>query len=537
MNDRRPPCFPWLALLACLIMFQGSPVRAQDGPADQPVAGAATGQSAAPGTAAEGGAGGEPAGEPVGGTAGEVVSPVAPAVPTDPTGGDPSADPAAAVDQRPARTVSGGGGQKQRPLSVEEIEARIEKMRNILSATPDNGEAKILLADLLIQKAATMKGQPLADIENLFFEAADLAPDSFLVPYQWGNMLFSLKSYENAIAKFEQALVHQPDHLDSVMKLGISQMNTMKYDDALVQFEKARKMIPDDFYLLYCTGRCHFELKDFDRAVELWEEALKRAPDKQSAQAIQQLLRQAKEQEASIAGTTKDENQRFIVHYAGNSQQDIGDVTMEILEDIYDQVTSDLNYKPDIQINVIFFRTEEFYELNKAGNWVGALARGEKILVPLRQGYSDMNSVKGILGHEFTHVIVNLRTNNRCPVWINEGLAVYQEFQMTYGDPTQMRSDYQKFFNTKILNERSFIPLKQINLNPAQGAYGDHIPLGYLQSYLSMRFMIERYGWQGVDALLSGIGNGNGLDESLEAACNMSFTEFEREYVDWMKGL
>ncbi|RCK75296.1 MAG: TPR domain protein [Candidatus Ozemobacter sibiricus] len=467
---------------------------------------------------------------PLEGTAGEPIRPSGSAGAAGPTVGG-------AADGPLARDETPGPGATARGLTPAQLEARIEKMRSLLDKTPDNGEARSMLAELLVQKALSMRGQAVAEIEPLLSEAADLAPDDFRVPHLWGDLYFGQRHFEAAIGKFELALALRPDHLDSLMKLGISLMNSMRYEDALSQFEKARQQIPNDFYLLFCTGRCHFELRDFDRAITVWEEALKRAPDRRSAEAVQQLIRQAKEQEASTGGGTRDENQRFIVHYAGNSQQDIGDMTMEILEEIYDQVTSDLGYKPDIQITIIFYRTEEFYELNKAGSWVGAMARGEKILVPLRQGYSDLRSVKGTLAHEFTHVIVNLRTNNRCPVWINEGLAVYQEFQAANGDPTQMRSDYERFFNKVMQGTRSFGSLRDINLNPLQGAYGDHIPLGYLQSYLSMRFMIERYGWQGVDALLGALGQGEGLDGALTAACNLSFAEFEREFNDWLKGL
>ncbi|HEY9070500.1 MAG TPA: hypothetical protein VIV61_09580, partial [Candidatus Ozemobacteraceae bacterium] len=154
-----------------------------------------------------------------------------------------------------------------------------------------------------------------------------------------------------------------------------------------------------------------------------------------------------------------------------------------------------------------------------------------------QQGYSDVQSVKGILAHEFTHVIVNLRTNNRCPTWINEGLAVYEEFKFANGDPIILRSDYEKLYQTKILNERHFIPLKEINLNPQQQTYGYQIGLGYLQSYLAMRFLIERWGWSGVDGLLGSLGKGEWLDEALNEAAGMDFPQFQKELNDWMLGL
>lgn len=422
-------------------------------------------------------------------------------------------------------------------MNLEQTDVLIEAQRRQYAQNPKNADTRSLLTALLLRKARLLKGRPYPEIETCFMEAADVSPDSFDVSYLWGESLFSHGNFEAAIPKLDTALAMKPEHLDCLMKLAISQMKIMKYDEAQQLFERAQKQIPQDYLLLYFLGRCSYELKDFDRAVELWEEALKYAPSKDENSALRVLIGKAQEQAASISGTTTDENQRFVIHYAGSSQKDIGDLTMEVLEDVYDQVTSDLMYKPDIKINVIFFLTEEFYEINNSGRWVGALARGEKILVPLQQGYSDLQSIKGILAHEFTHVIVNLRTNNRCPTWINEGLAVYEEFKFANGDPANLRQDYEKLFQTKIINEKHFIPLKDINLNPSQQTYGYQIGLGYLQSYLGVRFLIERWGLQAVDELLASLGKGEWIDEALTEAAGMDYSEFQKELNDWMLGL
>lgn len=422
-------------------------------------------------------------------------------------------------------------------LNLAQTEIMIKIYRKSFSPGTSSPDTRLLLSALLLRKANLLKGKPFPEIEACFMEAADVFPDSFDVQYQWGQALFSVGNFEAAIPKLDAALSLKPDHLDCLMKLGISQLKMMKYEEAQALFERAQKKIPQDYLLLYFLGRCAYELKDFDRAVELWEEALKHIPNEKEGQALRILIGKAREQAASISGTTTDENQRFVIHYAGSSQKDIVDVTMDVLEEIYDQVTSDLMYKPDIKINVIFFLTHEFYELNNSARWVGALARGEKILVPLQQGYSDIQSVKGILAHEFTHVIVNLRTNNRCPTWINEGLAVYEEFKFANGDPTNLRPDYEKLFQTKILSEKHFIPLKEINLNPSQQTYGYQIGLGYLQSYLAVRFLIERWGFQSIDDLLGSLGKGEWIDDALNEAAGMDYSEFQKELNDWQLGL
>lgn len=449
-----------------------------------------------------------------------------------------SNEPASAVSQASAQTEN---LQKNlntlSRMNLEQTERMIEIYRKSFAADSRSPDTRIVLSALLLRKANLLKSAPYPDLEACFMEAADVTPDSFDVQYQWGQALFARGNFEASIPKLEAAIALRPEHLDTIMKLGISQLKMMKYEEAQALFERAQKQIPQDYLLLYFLGRCAYELKDYDKAVEYWEEALKRVPNQEEGTALRAMIGKAREQSASISGTTTDENQRFVIHYAGSSQKDIGDVTMEVLEDVYDQVTSDMMYKPDIKINVIFFLTEEFYEINNSGRWVGALAQGEKILVPLQQGYSDLQSVKGILAHEFTHVIVNMRTNNRCPTWINEGLAVYEEFKFANGDPTILRSDYERIFQSKIINENHFIPLKEINLNPAQQTYGYQIGLGYLQSYLGVRFLIERWGWQAVDSLLSSLGKGDWLDDALNEAAGMEYSEFQKELNDWMLGL
>ncbi|HEY9072042.1 MAG TPA: tetratricopeptide repeat protein, partial [Candidatus Ozemobacteraceae bacterium] len=248
-------------------------------------------------------------------------------------------------------------------LNIDQVDDLLESRRRLFSQLPGDPDLRFQLSALLLRKAILLKGRPIAEIEACFQEASDFSPDSFDVAYQWAQMLFASGNFEAAIPKFETALSLRPEHLDSLMKLGISQMKMMKYEDALALFEKAQKQIPNDYLLLYFLGRCCFELKDFDRAVEIWEKALEHAPNGQETDALRALIGRAREQSASISGTTTDENQRFVIHYAGSSQKDIGDITMEVLEDVYDQVTSDLMYKPDVKINVIFFLTEEFYEL------------------------------------------------------------------------------------------------------------------------------------------------------------------------------
>lgn len=416
-----------------------------------------------------------------------------------------------------------------------ELDPRIDELRSAIRQPNANKHLRTELAAFIVKKISIMAKPDYNSIEHLFFEASDLVPGSWHISALWGQTLYAAGNYESALTHFEDAYYANQSNHEIKGMIGITYHKLMQYEPAVDHLEAFLLKEPKNFFILYTLGACYFELKDYEYAIQRWEEALTLATNDNDAEAIRNLINKAKEMEASTSGGTIDENQKFVVHFAGNSQDDIGDTVMEILEEVYYQVTCDLMYNPDIKINVIFFRTEDFYSVNQLGDWVGAVARGATILVPLIQGYRNVNNIKGILAHEFTHVIVNLRTNNRCPVWINEGLAVYQEFRSMFGDPEVMRSDYQRLFDTEVVGKHNFVRFNQINLDPSRQTYGMSVPLGYLTSYLAIRFLIERWGFQGVDYLLATLGEGERVDEALLEATGLNLKDFESEFHDWLR--
>ena len=416
------------------------------------------------------------------------------------------------------------------------LEAQIEAFRNSLAQRPGDRELRKELVLLLTKKAANRR-LPLSERDALYREASDLEPDDVRVQHQWGDALYGANDFEGAVSRFEAALAIQPDHQDCLMKGGVCYAKLLRYEEAIGLFERARKRAPADFYLLYGLGRCYAENKDHEKAIEVWEEALQLADSNQNREALNYLISRSREQLASTAGGTQEENQRFIVHYAGDSQKDIGDLTAEVLESVYDQVTSDLDFRPEGKVHVIFFLTEDFYSVNQAQQWVGAIAQGIKILVPLRQGYGNPTLVKGIFAHELTHVLINMRTSGNCPTWVHEGTAMYSEFKAAYGDPAALPGGYERLLERRIKEEKMLIPLDRINLNPSLAASDEQIGLLYLQSYLAIRFLTERWGLSALEDLFTALGKGSHIDNALEEATGRQLSQFQDEFFDWEKSL
>ncbi|MDD2997461.1 MAG: tetratricopeptide repeat protein [Candidatus Riflebacteria bacterium] len=434
--------------------------------------------------------------------------------------------------------------QPTTPELVKELEAiqapgqtldnHIDELRKIAYQNGSAQQTKTNLAAFILRKVTLNRNLTYEDNEDLILEASDLVPGDYYLESLWGDLLYFKGDYDKALTHYDNALYKSPDDITLHSRAGLTAMQLMQYEKAVGYFEKVLSTRPDDFYTIFSLGRCHFELKHLEECLEYWEKALTLAKDDRDKTAVQNSINQAKELLASTGDATREEDQRFVIHFAGNSQEDLGDITFAMLEEIFFQVTDALNFQPDVKINVIFFLTEEYYKIGR--DWSAGSAQGIKIMVPLKSGYKSPDYVKGLLAHEFTHTIIHLRTNNRCPLWLNEGLAQYQEFAAANGSPDSMRSDYDGILQREFIDKRSFVNLNQVPAIMNSSSRAD-ISKAYIASYLAVRCMADFYGEQSFDSLLSALGRGKTVDEAMTEATGKNMADFQEEYEEWLRNL
>ena len=412
------------------------------------------------------------------------------------------------------------------------FENRLKDLRDIAYATGAKNDSKLDLAAFLLRKVEIQRKQPFEINEPIILEAADLIPGNFYLEKNWADLLFFKGDYEQALSHYENALYKNPNHIEVTGMAALSAQQLMQYEKALEYYEKVYQKKPKNFFLCYSMGKCHFELKDLEEAINFWEQALKLANNEKQKKAIKQAIGQAKELLASTEGSTTDESQRFVIHYGGNSQEDLGDVATDLLDEVYDQVTNDLQVFPDVQINILFFLTEEYYKINKS--WSAGAAQGIKVMIPLKSGYKSEDYLRGLLAHEFTHTMIHLKTNNRCPLWLNEGLAQYEEFKAAYGSAETLRSDYEGIFQNEFLDKQNFIKLRNV---PAYigGKNRKGIAIGYIASYMAVRFLADRYTETSFEEILTLLGKGKYLDEALEEVTGNDLAGFQNDYENWLR--
>lgn len=419
-------------------------------------------------------------------------------------------------------------------LNPNKLDESIEKLRKFAYMPNAPISSKIDLAAFLLLKIEINIRAPYENIEDLFLETSDLVPGNYFLEKDWGWAFFFKGDYEKSLDHFRLALSKKPNDLLLTGLAGLAAMQAMQYETALDYFQVVYSTNKKNFGLLYSMGRCNFELKYIEDAIDYWTQAREVAENEGQKKAVDSAIRKAKELLASTSGGTSEETQRFVIHFAGDSEDDLGDVTTDLLEEIYDQVTDDLGFKPDVKVYVTFFLTKDYYKINK--NWSAGAASGLKIMIPLKSGYKSTEYVKGLLAHEFTHAVIYVLTKNRCPLWLNEGMAQYEEFYASFGSHETLRPDYEGIFQSYFVDGQKTVPLSKVPAYIQGSGSRRKIALGYIASYMAVRFIVDRYYESCLADILADLGKGKTIDEAInDNTNNEDMSDFQSDFDDWLR--
>ena len=75
----------------------------------------------------------------------------------------------------------------------------------------------------------------------------------------------------------------------------------------------------------------------------------------------------------------------------------------------------------------------------------------------------------------------------------------------------------------------------QIQLNA--GTYQGDVNLGYVESYMAMRYFIEKWNWSGIDELMTLINQGSHLENAIEQVSGRPIAQFQSEFFEWIQGV
>lgn len=293
------------------------------------------------------------------------------------------------------------------------------------------------------------------------------------------------------------------------------------------EYELAREALQDSLFhdpknpfALELLGDIDYYEQKLDRAEESYEAAFRLRPRKELKEKI---LKIQKEKPVEKGLTTYRE-EHFLIKYGGEEKGLEGFELREYLRNAYREVGQDLGYFFKHKVVVLLYDEKEFRELGGAPHWSGGLYDG-KIRLPAYQKGFTQKEIEKIMRHEVTHAFVVEMSRGRCPVWLNEGLAVYEEAKVVPPDLEVFKA---------AVRSRTLLPLptlfEQKRLQPDMDPL--EVKLFYDESYQLVRYLVERYGIFQIKKMLQLYGQGKDTFDVMKEVLKTSPLELEKQWKD-----
>lgn len=369
------------------------------------------------------------------------------------------------------------------------------------------------------------KGEYVEAIQ-LLKRALEIQPQQDVIRYNLGQAY--LRAGEQLIGEYRYGAASemletgkQYDEQESRFWLfnGLALLKANDYLYAESELNEAWSMTGDEVQVLTLLGRLYYHTDRMRDAVDAWERVLFLSPQDQAvAYQLERLRRElAVEQEMA-----KEYGGHFIINYDGEVTPSLGNDVLEVLEDAYDWVSSQLGHYPQRRVPVIIYANADFSNLTNSPDWAAGVYDG-KIRLPAG-GVSQVDSrVRGLLFHEFMHVVVRELAGNNVPLWLNEGLAeVASAEQLSpHMDLLEQARRSDELFSWSELETSA----RQFSAARAGVAY--------LQSYDFVRFLLDEYGWFQMRELLDALGRGATISAAIDHALGFYAVDYATLQLRW----
>ncbi len=136
--------------------------------------------------------------------------------------------------------------------------------------------------------------------------------------------------------------------------------------------------------------------------------------------------------------------------------------------------------------------------------------------------------------HEYVHYLVTLRTRNRAPVWLQEGLAKLLETRWRAATPLPLDPAPRKLL-ARGLARNDLVSFTEMYPSLAMLPSQERAALAYAQVQTMLELLREEKGLPGLAALLDRVAAGGVAEDALAAAWGGSFAAFDEHWKITMR--
>ena len=364
----------------------------------------------------------------------------------------------------------------------------IEYLDKAYNVTPNSSTAQNLALTYSGKALNEAKKGALQDAKNSYEKARQYASDSDIVRQNLAVMLYSD---------------------------GVNEFKSGNEDTAILCLKES-SFIYKDARTFEFLGDIYYKHAKLKMARFYWHLGILLDPGNTAL--AQNLKKVAKEMALSVK-EKRAELTHFEIIYTNDLPIDKA-LAAQTLEKAYEDVGKDLGYFPDDKTKVFFYSEKDFAKTFNMPYFVRAFYDGS-IKIPAPQDYLEKEKFAEYIYHEYTHAIVSAKTNNNCPPWLSEGIAVREEYKV---ENLNMETVSEK------IHKMPEISFKFLDDSFKTSEITENKALCYILSYTMVDFILHSWGMQGLQGVLKRLADKQHIANAIDDQFLISEGEFEKKW-------
>jgi Peptidase MA superfamily len=315
-------------------------------------------------------------------------------------------------------------------------------------------------------------------------------------------------------------------------------LSSARYPEAAQLIAELEKKASDVAEVRWLRAELSFHRGDYAEAAA----ALRGLPDG----AVQGAVGGTRKLALSAAELTKDFAERpspaghFLIRYSPGPDEVIAELAGEVLDAAWREIGADLGLRPADPIRVELLgspsdlaKLSPLTEAEIETTGTIALSKYNKLMVVSPRatvfGYPWMDT----LAHEYTHLLVSRLSADSVPVWLQEGLARFQ--QTRWRSPPELSlSASERLLLSTAIKKRRFIGLDEMHPSMAKLPSQEAAALAYAQVYTLVGFVHGKVGYPGLREILAAQSNGKSAKRAVSEVFGTTWTELDKR---WQRNL
>lgn len=327
-------------------------------------------------------------------------------------------------------------------------------------------------------------------------------------------------NFPQAKRYFESALRFKPDNSTLLIYYAATLLRTGQ-TAALSCAQHAASIDPNSPDALAMLGFAQFASDHTPDAIRSWKKSLALRPDA----TISEYLSRAERESNAESEFSQRESSHFNLHFEGKETTEaFRRGLLSTLDSEYDDLVRDLGYSPHNNIAVTLYTQQAFFDVTRAPSWTGAINDG-KLRIPISGVQSVTPELARVLKHELTHSFVSQMSSNRCPTWLNEGIAQIEEGRTSAARGRQLA---QLFANG---NEIPFNMLEDSFMSFS----APEATAAYAESLAAAEYIRDVYGMSEIARILDRLAQGSSTEAALRATVHSDYRQLRDEMTRTLK--